>query len=378
MSGRITRAAGLTWALAACAALGACDLVLGIPDRTLDPHVVCADGECACGHGFADCDGDPANGCEADLSSAATCGACGHDCQNGDCVDGACKCHAKFADCDGDPANGCEASFETDAKNCGACGHGCLGAACQGSLCEPIQVGKFGAVAAIQVVAGSVYIAGCDALGTVVEYPADGGAPVAAVAASGSNDCGNDMSIAGDTVFWVDDPADCIESIVSNPLGKPATPKVLVPNVSPFPFAAGPTAVYWGDDSVTGLQRIPATGGTPEQIPATSGATILAIAADATHAYFSDENNLYSVPHTGTTVTKLAPIAADSILVAGETLYVADDQNLQSLPITGGKPRILSPVGDVQALAVDGTFVYWSDFGSGTINKVPLAGGRRS
>jgi len=65
-----------------------------------DPHYGCGDPSCApctiahgtpacengaciiqtCDRGFADCDGDPANGCETDLSRAASCGACGAVC----------------------------------------------------------------------------------------------------------------------------------------------------------------------------------------------------------------------------------------------------------------------------------------------------------
>ncbi|MEM6990743.1 MAG: hypothetical protein AAF721_09605, partial [Myxococcota bacterium] len=53
-------------------------------------------GECVnctivCGQGVADCDGDPANGCEADLSSPQHCGGCGHDCLGGDCEAAICQ-----------------------------------------------------------------------------------------------------------------------------------------------------------------------------------------------------------------------------------------------------------------------------------------------
>jgi hypothetical protein len=52
------------------------------------------------------------------------------------CADGACGigCSAGYADCDGDPATGCEANVATDVDNCGACGNGCPGAT------DPCQV----------------------------------------------------------------------------------------------------------------------------------------------------------------------------------------------------------------------------------------------
>src|SRR5690606_36915450 len=44
-----------------------------------------------------------------------------------ECVSGACRviaCDAPLADCDGDPANGCEGRLDTVA-HCGACGASC-------------------------------------------------------------------------------------------------------------------------------------------------------------------------------------------------------------------------------------------------------------
>ncbi len=99
----------------------------------------CAGGICAigaCADGFGDCDGLVANGCETDVrTSSANCGACGRACAldhaTTSCVDGACRverCEAGAGDCDGDPANGCEAALASDARNCGTCGRACSGA----------------------------------------------------------------------------------------------------------------------------------------------------------------------------------------------------------------------------------------------------------
>jgi hypothetical protein len=135
---------------------------------------VCKNGACApgaCAPGYADCDGDPKNGCEADLTNPATCHSCTLKCAptevcapNGcaatcpaptklcgaSCVDttgspahcGNCttacpvlpnadpvctnskcgiSCHAGFGDCDNNPTNGCEplGTFYQDADNDG-------------------------------------------------------------------------------------------------------------------------------------------------------------------------------------------------------------------------------------------------------------------
>ncbi len=96
---------------------------------------VCRAGACslgACSAGFGDCDGDPANGCEASLDSLTHCGACGRSCAAANateaCVAGACaiaRCNEGFADCDRSPTNGCEADLRTDVTSCGRCGAVC-------------------------------------------------------------------------------------------------------------------------------------------------------------------------------------------------------------------------------------------------------------
>ncbi|MFL5346252.1 MAG: hypothetical protein ACJ8AT_15800 [Hyalangium sp.] len=71
-----------------------------------------------CAMGYADCDGNPANGCEVNLTEDANhCGACGTSCQGqgnagGVCMAGTCgyACPVGRYDCDGSLANGCEST----------------------------------------------------------------------------------------------------------------------------------------------------------------------------------------------------------------------------------------------------------------------------
>lgn len=89
-----------------------------------------------CRPGYADCDGDLANGCEIQIDSNADhCGGCGRAClaegedvTDATCMAGRCvlTCESRqVADCDGDPSNGCEANLWFDEQNCGACGMRC-------------------------------------------------------------------------------------------------------------------------------------------------------------------------------------------------------------------------------------------------------------
>jgi hypothetical protein len=111
---------------------------------------LCNQGVCAptCASGFDDCDGDTDNGCETDLSAAASCGACTTACVNAhgttSCQSGACvpACAAGYADCDGDRKNGCETNTGSDPMHCGSCpnacgsnGQVCTNGTCQASPC---------------------------------------------------------------------------------------------------------------------------------------------------------------------------------------------------------------------------------------------------
>jgi hypothetical protein len=96
---------------------------------------ICIAGACAVGQcqpGLADCDGDPANGCETDtLTAPSSCGVCGAQCPAlpntlPGCVNGICTqvCAPGFGDCS-PYALGCETDLTTDVQHCGACGNDC-------------------------------------------------------------------------------------------------------------------------------------------------------------------------------------------------------------------------------------------------------------
>ena len=118
----------------------------------------CLAGTCTvktCDAGWANCDGQDANGCETDVAGGIdNCGACGLVCslanaQQVACEEGACRlvaCHPGFEDCDQVADNGCETNIWADPMNCGACSHTCPAAGgtpacaqgqCTVSSCNP-------------------------------------------------------------------------------------------------------------------------------------------------------------------------------------------------------------------------------------------------
>jgi hypothetical protein len=118
---------------------------------------LCSSSVCGitCTPGFGNCDGNDANGCETNLNTdAAHCGACATACpteanSTPGCTMGACdiRCNAGFGNCDGNPANGCETNLTNTLASCGSCGAVCMpahatpvcaGGACSIAACAPM------------------------------------------------------------------------------------------------------------------------------------------------------------------------------------------------------------------------------------------------
>ncbi len=128
---------------------GACNNKCPTPANAVSAS--CSVGVCkfTCAAGFADCDGDPTNGCEVNLQTDENrCGSCGNVCGlkpntiRGSCSAGTCRytCSAGFGDCNANTADGCETNTASDMNNCGACNARCSIAngtgSCSGSVCR--------------------------------------------------------------------------------------------------------------------------------------------------------------------------------------------------------------------------------------------------
>ncbi|AKF07989.1 MopE-related protein [Sandaracinus amylolyticus] len=116
---------------------GVCGNVCGVSSS-------CVAGRCTCDAGFADCDANPATGCEVDTrTDSSHCGACRNVCMRAGasavCVDSTCQtgsCTAARANCDGVDSNGCEVDTRSDELHCGGCGNECgTNATCSSGGC---------------------------------------------------------------------------------------------------------------------------------------------------------------------------------------------------------------------------------------------------
>lgn len=125
---------------------GACGAVCDLPNVVKSCKVgVC---QIQCQAGFGNCNSDRSDGCELRTSDSATnCGVCGRVCASVNassvCSVSLCglgACDPGFANCDEEPANGCETDTKVDVLNCSGCGQACAlphaSVRCEASTCE--------------------------------------------------------------------------------------------------------------------------------------------------------------------------------------------------------------------------------------------------
>jgi hypothetical protein len=117
-----------------------CDGVTDMPD-SCGGDKICRQGNCVCPDDRPD---ECSNQCVDTETDSANCGFCGEECSAAnattECINGNCTltaCDPGFADCNGNVANGCETDTRNDNVNCGGCGIPCLGEkTCQSGQCR--------------------------------------------------------------------------------------------------------------------------------------------------------------------------------------------------------------------------------------------------
>jgi hypothetical protein len=240
------------------------------PDVSAHRPKLAADcpGQKVCGDRCVDQD-DPIAGCgpvsclpcpAAPANAVPICGAgatCGSACAPG------------FADCDGDPSNGCEKDVSADDANCGACGHACAG--CAGGLCpvatvtttgmNPRGIGVSGTTVAWGEPAPPGFLFRCDLSGKPLAG-SSGFGQVTWVRASGSlvAVAGSELLLAGERgAAWLYNPGSgstpptqvkymssgTEPSITGLALGS----KFMVGIIDPLDLAWQDTSVYWNGRS---------------------------------------------------------------------------------------------------------------------------------
>lgn len=380
---------------------------------------------------FADCDSDPTNGCEGALeTSVESCGACGVRCDAGAhevpiCAAGACTrvCEAGFADCDGDLASGCEAELSSDAVNCGACGVSCAEVCAKGACdvtalatgqAQPVflalddasvywgnvgltpgagtlmKVSKVGGAAVtlaegqlvprtVAVDATSVYWVNFGAPGggggAVMKVAKDGGAPITLAS---DQEAPWGLAVAGGAVYWTS----ASEILTIQGADPPAMPIVLAGGQKrPLDIAVVGSEVYWVNTGTSGDP--PSSDGEIMRMSQGGAPTVLVSGLAQPSGLIADEAGGYLYWHAGGAILRkplgggpeevfLDALALPpwELAVDATTLYWTTATLLggtvSAASLETRRETVLAPnqtyLWDV---AVDAEHVYWTSVGDG-------------
>jgi hypothetical protein len=385
-----------------------------------------SDGGLHCAPGLTDCNGDPIDGCEANLATMTTnCGACKHTCSTAggtsQCVSGVCKptCDPTHANCDLKPENGCESDLTT-AKTCGACGRDCEGGACVGGQCQPFElIAWLGSP--IDLVADATYLHFTEAGTTARQLervPVHGGLPVQV---ADNTDIEN-LTTDGKYVYFSRNDGTGAGTIVRVQSGASAIELVRGGIQVTGRIAADTANVYWLDyQDNTVYQAAPTPVATPtitigfansvgdmrsdgarlfvssgttlfsaSEDPKNPGATVVtdfpaldlvavgsSLAVDATHVYSwlatasgggSAPYHLIRLDKAGLTNPldlTTAPGLVTATVAAGNAVYFLQGDNLYrvSASVAAQKSVLVSP-NPVGAIAAANGAVYWTEAGA--------------
>jgi hypothetical protein len=265
-------------------------------------------------------------------------------------------CTAGFADCNGDAADGCEADLGSASATCGACDHDCEGSPCKAGLCEPVVLAS-SLYFASRIALDAARVYWTSASGTVSALPLDGGAIT--TLAAGQDDP-FDLAVDAHGVYWTSAGANTVQAI---PLDG-GLPILLADAGNPLGIVVRSDVVYFADsyDKLSNddhVRRVPLPKGPPSVVAATPGASMLAV--DDARAYWTDTAGgaVWSAPLGGGEPTLLASglVNVNEIEVDEGAAYVAALEATFRIPLAGGPPLALV-WGAGRGLAVDATHVY--------------------
>jgi hypothetical protein len=266
-------------------------------------HPTCSNGACAiasCNVGWADCNGDPTDGCEADLLLPQTCGGCTACSGNEVCTPSGCAaaCPANLVNCSG----ACRDAM-TDPQACGNCTTDCgptgtcSGGNCGADACDPDGYDPNACGGNCQ---------GCDDVSGASNYP------VGAVCNAGLCEL---VYAAG----WPANPesSTAVVPYLNNPQG----------------IVVDDTNAYYSE---VGVWQVPKGGGTPLQL-ATDSPTFIAI--DDSFVYWMGATSIQRVAKGGGTVSPVVTppeTPSGGLAVDDANVYWVGGGSFYSAPKGGG------------------------------------------
>lgn len=192
------------------------------------------------------------------------------------------------------------------------------------------------------------------------------------------------LAVSGSSVYWVEDNLAGSVKMVPTTGGTITT---LASNlVEPSAIAVDNAFVYWiernnGDNG--SIKKVPISGGTISTLVTGLHNAQNFLAMDQNSLYFGDGQSggggaIRKVAKSGGAVITLVSgliNLAPAIAVDGSFVYYTDGVgSILRVAVSGGAPAIITS-GTATGLALDGTNLYWTDYSTGTVAKVPVVGG---
>jgi hypothetical protein len=389
---------------------------------------VCSAGMCAmnCQAGYMLCMGAATDGgmagpaCANLANDPMNCGACGNVCSSNhgvpQCNNGTCStiCLGTFADCDANPATGCESDLASDAKHCGKCDRDCLGGGCTGGLCQPItlasnQTGAYG----LAIDGANVYWS-TSYNGQIRSCAKSGCNNTPTTLATGQSAYG--IAVDGTNVYWGNYAvsgaiqkcaiAGCSNTPTNLAVGQGYVYNVAVDNANVYwtqygqnggvfkcatggcslsPTTLAPTAwgymvgtdgtnVYWS--GFGGIRKCAVGGCNQTPVTLSSASIYGGVVSDGTNVYFTGNGSYQcAVGGCNNNPTSLASGYGLGIAFDNKDVYwAAPSSGTIARCAIGGCNNNATLVAFAQAypemIAVDNTAIYWTNYTSGTVVKL--------
>ena len=338
-----------------------------------------------CAAGSANCDGVAANGCETALGTLQNCSGCGNACQapansTATCSSFACgfTCQAGFLDCDKNAANGCEVGDLTDTNNCGACGTKCaVGGSCQAGACKCPGQTPMACQGACRDLASDVL--NCGGCGTTCQIP--NAAPACQAGAcqigscnQGTANCdgqlGNGCEI--NTLTDAKNCGACGHDCQGGTCTAGMCGPVKLATCGQCGLAVNATYLYMNGGW---LERVPTAGGAQEFLHKNASGTGGPIVLDQTNLFWNDNSNMMRGTLDGVTTWVINTQVGSLSSLASDALYLywASDGSVMRALKSNLPVALASNQGLIGNLTIDTQNVYWT---VGTeIRTTPIKGG---
>ncbi len=324
------------------------------PCRLAHATPSCAGGACAigsCDAGWADCDGNAANGCEADLHSRDTCGGCSAKCATGSvCSAAGCVatctppdtlCTDRCANLVTDPAHcgSCTASGTTDVNAVLSCSGGTLSRSCRTGYTSCSGT-------CVDLANDPLNCGACN-----VHSPKPRGGTAACVAGAPVAECPTGLTVcSGVCVAPQVDAANCGACGKKCATGELCLASACVSSASiwlvsglsqPEDVAIDASYVYWTDIGDGSVRRVAKGGGASTAI-ATGQSRPRRLALDDTYVYWSNElgGAIMRAPKDASAAPTIVSTAVSpwGVITLGSYVFFTDGNGVSRVPKAGGAP----------------------------------------